>query len=324
MAVILATQPLPRGNRVAVIANSAGMATLFADACEANALELAGPGLVNLGALTSPESYEEAVANTLSHDEVDALFVSFACVGACGPEPVAAAIRRGVQRAELESGTVKPVLLCLMGAAGTVTLVEEIEGRPDGRVFPAFRFPESAPRALGRVVRYATYRQRPPSQVAWDEDVDGGAARRLVNELLSGAGEATEIEPAQDSTAELLHLFGIETSHEPPPEEEAFHVRIHQDPLFGPLVLAERPDGRRILRITPLTDSDIEEALSSLGLSGETGFGELLGRLSQMIEELPWLWSLDGRTTAGGGAVLQGPVAVTLRAAGASAHGPRH
>jgi hypothetical protein len=36
---------------------------------------------------------------------------------------------------------IKPVLLCLMGAAGTVTLVEKTEGQVDGRVFPAFRFP---------------------------------------------------------------------------------------------------------------------------------------------------------------------------------------
>lgn len=313
VAVILATQPLPCGNHVAVIANSAGMATLFADACEANGLKLAGPGLVNLGALTSPESYEEAVAESLAHDEVDALFVSFACVGACGPEPVSAAIRRGVQRAERTSGTVKPVLLCLMGAAGTIALVEEIEGRPDGRVFPAFRFPESAPRALGRVVRYAAYRERPPSQVAWDEDVDGGAARRLVNELLSQTADTAELEPGPDAVAELLGLFKIRISDEPASGEEAVHVRIHQDPLFGPLILAERSDGRRILRITPLTNTNIEEALTFLGFTHEAGLGLLLAHLSQMIEELPWLWSLEGHATADDGAVLLRPVVLTLR-----------
>ena len=143
--------------------------------------------------------------------------------------------------------------------------------------------------------------------------MDGGAARRLVNELLSQTADTAEIEPAPDAVAELLGLFKIRISDEPASGKETVHVRIHQDPLFGPLVLAERPDGRRILRITPLTNTDVEEALTSLGLAGESGLGLLLAHLSQMIEELPWLWSLEGHATADAGAALLRPVALTLR-----------
>lgn len=323
VAVILATQPLPQGNRVAVIANSAGMATLFADACEANGLELAGPQIINLGALTSPARYEDAVRQALEHQEVDAIFVAFACVGDCGPDPVAAAIRRGVQAAERTTGTIKPVLLCLMGAAGTVTLVEETEGQVDGRVFPSFRFPESAPRALGRVARYAAYRALPPSQVAWHEDVDGAAARRMVNEILAGAAGADTVELETEPGTDLLRLFGIRQDPQEADAGRALRIRIHQDRLFGPLILAERPGGPRILRITPLTDRDIEEALDSLELAGDSGLGELLGRLSQMIEELPWLWSLEGWATPGNGPALHRPVSISLRQAGSGPQGPR-
>ena len=314
VAVILATQPLPAGNRVAVIANSAGMATLFADACEANGLELSGPGLINLGALTSPERYEDAVRRALEDEAVDAIFVAFACVGDCGPEPVAAAIRRGVHAAERATGTVKPVLLCLMGAAGTVTLVEETEGAAGGRVFPAFRFPESAPRALGRVARYAAYRSAPPSQVVWHEDTDGAAARRLVQAMIEGHEAGGTVDVPGGRAAELLRLFGLglEEGGETPPVT----VAIRQDPLFGPLIEVQTAGGPRAVRITPMTDRDVSEVLDTLGMPEEAGLGEVLGRLSQMVEELPWLWAFEAGAVPGDGALLRGPVTMTLRAAG--------
>ncbi len=316
VAVILATQPLPVGNRVSVIANSAGMATLFADACEANGLELSGTGLVNLGALTSPERYEDAVRNALENEAVDALFVAFACVGECGPEPVAAAIRRGVRAAERTTGVIKPVLLCLMGAAGTVTLVEETEGAADGRVFPAFRFPESAPRALGRVARYAAYRNQPPSPVAWYEDTDGAAARRMVQELLEDRDPSEPLELDAGRAMALLGPFGLRPAEEP--QGDAVPVAIRHDPLFGPLIEVTGPGGDKAVRITPLTEQDVAEILENIGIPQEAGLGETLGRLSQMIEELPWLWSFEGQAVLGDGAAFEGAVLLTLKTPGSS------
>ena len=173
VAVLLAHQPLPRGNRVAVIANSAGVTTLLADAADASGLAIAGPGVVNLGAFTTPERYEETVGAALEHPEVDAVLVAFACVGDCRPERVTQAIGTAVNRCAAAGGGDKPVLVCMMGAQGTVSTAAG-EGR---RTFPAYRFPESAPRALARVVRYAEFRRRAGGQVVWHEGVDAAAHR---------------------------------------------------------------------------------------------------------------------------------------------------
>ena len=61
VAVLLACQPLPRGNRVAIISNSGGVLTICADACEANGLQVAAPGVIDLGPLATVEAYESAV-----------------------------------------------------------------------------------------------------------------------------------------------------------------------------------------------------------------------------------------------------------------------
>ena len=47
------------------------------------------------------------------------------------------------------------------------------------------------------------------------------------------------------------------------------------------------------MRITPLTDSDIDETAEELNCEKETCVKETLGRVSQMIEEIPWLWELE-------------------------------
>ncbi len=88
VAVLLANQPLPRGNRVAIISNSGGVLTICADACDARGLTLAGPGLVDLGALAGIAAYEAAVQQAAKHPDVDALIVIFACIGNCDPQAV--------------------------------------------------------------------------------------------------------------------------------------------------------------------------------------------------------------------------------------------
>ena len=293
VALILAHQPLPRGNRVSIVANSTGVATLFADSCAAHDLELSGPGLVDLGAFTSPADYEQSVYDALVNAEVDALLVGFACVGSCGPEPVAAAIRKGVLRAEQESEIQKPVVLCLMGAVGSVsTSIEGTIVHNEWR-FPAFLFPESASRALGRVVRYVQFRQQPPGEMVWFEDADGDAARNIVRPILSGAKNDSDLlQIDSESVSAIMKAFGLRESKSKEDVNANVIVRVKPDSLFGPLIVVKIDDERSIVRITPLTYRDLDEMFEEAKFDGNPGLREVLGRLSQMIEDIPWLWNL--------------------------------
>jgi len=300
VAVLLAHQPLPRGDRVAIVCNSRGVATLTADACTANDLKLTGPGIVDLGSLATPESYRQAVRSALEDDEVDALLVAFACVGDCEGAPIAQAICDGYLEARTSTTVGKPVLLCMMGLEGAVGLTPACHGEDggDGMVFPLFLFPESAPRALAKVVRYAAFRQRKLGKLVWHEDVDSGAARHHVTEALREPPDETGLVWVDgESAASLLQLFGIATGGEAGDDVPEITLEIHSDRFFGPHIEFTGAHGQPIVRITPLTDQDVEDTVSSAGVPAQYAAPELLGRVSQLIEELPWIAAMRARLT---------------------------
>ncbi len=292
VAALLSSQPLPRGERVAIISNSGGVLTICADACEAHGLVVAGPGVLDLGPLVTVEAYEDAVKDTLEHDEVDALIAIYACVGNCDADVVGRGIRRGVVRAERKTGVEKPALLCLMGAAGTVRFGSEDAGGSASRhVFPSYRFPESAALALARAAQYAAFRRRPGGRLLWYEDADPAAARQEVAALLeSEPGDMLWLEGSR--AAGILGHFGIPTGggpFVPAADAEKAFLEVRSDPSFGPLLRILRQGKEPVLRITPLTDQDIRDVLQAAEMPTECGVEELLGRISQAISELPWL-----------------------------------
>ncbi len=302
IALLLSTQPLPRGNRVAVVANSGGIATICADACEAHGMVLSGPGVMDLGAMARAEHYERACKQALEHDEVDALIATFACVGACDPSPVARAIRRAAIRAEKATGKAKPVLLSLMGASGAIPVGATAVGESGGprRVFPSYRFPESAALALARVMPYVAFRSRPPGRLPWYEDAEPARARRVVEAALALRTRADTPEIFTGEKArDLLACFGLalrdKGAGSSPRKAVRLGLSLHADPDFGPLWRLHRQGKPSILRITPMTDADVSEVLLRLGLPLSSGIAATLGRLSQMVEELPWLCALEAK-----------------------------
>jgi hypothetical protein len=299
IALLLSHQPLPRGNRVAVVSNSGGVATICADACESHGMQIAGPGLLNLRPTATPEQYEQACQQALEDPEVDALIATFACVGACDPDVVARAIRRGALRAEKATGLAKPTLLSLMGVRGAVSVGRAPTGSGAGaeQTFPSYRFPEAAARALSKVVEYARFRMRPPGRILTYDGMDPATARRMVELLLRGSTPESpprELKPAP--RRELLGHFGLRLA-EDRPEEPRQDLRVFLgltvDPDFGPIWRFHRPGPPSVLRITPLTDLDIAGVLELLELPADCGLAETLGRLTQMVEELPWIHALD-------------------------------
>ena len=301
IALLLSHQPLPRGNRVAVVSNSGGVATICADACESHGMQIAGPGLINLRPTATAEQYEKACQEALEHPEVDALIATFACVGACDPDVVARAIRRAAHRAEKATGIPKPTLLSLMGVRGAVSVGLALAGERGGaaQIFPSYRFPESAARALSKVVEYARFRMRPPGRILSYEGMDTAAARKMVEQLLRGTVTGTPPRALKYAQVpELLGHFGLRVAEIPKADSDLaarIILGLTVDPDFGPIWRVRREDHQSVLRITPLTDLDIAGVLDLLEVKPGCGLAETLGRLTQMVEELPWIHSLEAR-----------------------------
>ncbi len=196
-AAILLHQPLPAGDRVAIITNGGGPAILCADACEAEGLTVPELGEtvrkqlraflppeasllnpVDMIASATAEDYERAILAVAQDPGVDSLIVIFIPPLLVKPEDAAQAIVRAVRQLR-QQGNQKPVIAVFMLSRGAPSQL-----RADDIQIPAFTFPEDAAIALARVTRYALWRQTPEEPPYDPEDVDIHTVRSIVARAL--------------------------------------------------------------------------------------------------------------------------------------------
>ena len=214
-ALLLSSQPLPDGNRVAIITNAGGPAILCADACEAAGLavqplpeevrhELAAflpaaastANPVDMIASATADHYGKAVSVVAECDEVDALIVIFT------PPLVTQAddVVRAVHAAVAAMTRSVPVLTVFMSNDGTPRL-----HRSGDVAIPSYPFPEEPARALGLAARYAAWRSQPEETVKKLDGIDQDRAAALIaTALASGAGWMDA-----EAVAELLSCYRI-------------------------------------------------------------------------------------------------------------------
>ncbi len=197
-AGVLVNQPLPKGNRVAVVTNSWGPAWLAIDALKACGLEASDP--VDLSNEADPDRFTDALATVYADADVDAVLVIYAPAVTTHYRRVAAAIRD----AAFGPGAVTTVA-CLLGQHGPSPLSDE-----RGTV-PQFPFPEEAAAALGRVAGYSAWRAQPIGEVPTIEGIDLDRARALAAGWVGdGSADPTgrrALDPLE--AAELLATVGL-------------------------------------------------------------------------------------------------------------------
>ncbi|SFM89428.1 Acyl-CoA synthetase (NDP forming) [Pseudonocardia ammonioxydans] len=201
-ALLLAYQPLPTGRRVAVVGNSTAVNLLVADGLLDEGLELAGD-TVDVGTQASPEKFAEAVQSELAgEDQPDALIAVFV-------PPVAVegtAHAHALRDAAADAGV--PVLAVFLAVEGIPEelSVSQADGTPGRGSVPSYASPERATSALGRVARYAEWRNTPVGEFVVPDGVDTERARRLV----ASFGADAEHELDDDEAVELLGCYGLD------------------------------------------------------------------------------------------------------------------
>jgi acyl-CoA synthetase (NDP forming) len=204
-SVLLSTQPLPAGNRVAVVTNAGGLGILCADAAESAGLvlpDLAPETRAALAELLPPEAssanpidllgsatgetYERALPIVLADPGIDAVVALFVLTVVAPTASVCAAIERVRARAE------KPL----------VPVVISADGAPAG----AFSYPESAVRALGLAAQRAAWLRRPAGSVPELDDVHEPVARAIVDAALEARSDGC-LAPAESRG--LLGAYGV-------------------------------------------------------------------------------------------------------------------
>jgi acyl-CoA synthetase (NDP forming)/GNAT superfamily N-acetyltransferase len=211
VARILACQPLPDGDRVALVGNGGGSLALAADACVHAGLVLAELGTavrqelgtghpgsravtrvrastVDLGFEAGPDDLERALKALLADEGVDSVLV----VCAPAPRQPTADLVRAVASARAACPD-KTLLACVFGPHPASI------SPGSGPDVPVFDFPDAAAYALGRVTRYARWRRAPEGEAVLPPGADPAAGRaRVAAALAQGRAEDRDDDDDRD------------------------------------------------------------------------------------------------------------------------------
>jgi acyl-CoA synthetase (NDP forming)/RimJ/RimL family protein N-acetyltransferase len=212
-AVLLASQPVPAGPRVAVVSNTRGVAVLAADACSDAGLQIARLTADTRRALRDLLPPEATVAGPVDTTLLIGPGIFGRCLELAGADPgVDAVLALTAPSAGSDAVPEVPAArLTVPVAAAVLDQAEVVRLLPgpgeDSPGVPAYAYAESAARALGHAARYGTWRAIPPGNVPGLDDLRQDQARDLVGEFLAGrpAGGWLPLDP----TVELLGFYGV-------------------------------------------------------------------------------------------------------------------
>jgi acyl-CoA synthetase (NDP forming)/RimJ/RimL family protein N-acetyltransferase len=192
-------QPLPKGDRVAIVGNSDALGALSASACVSWGLRVTH-GPVSLPPQASAEEFAAALDAAFADPEVDSVVAAFIPPLVTQDEEVHMAVRTIVADHE------KPCVATFLGMRGVGDGLS-YEQHGIRRSVPAYSMPEDGIRALNAVTRYALWRQRDRGTQVAPVGIDRLRAESLLEGYLAGSpdGRALTREEARD----LLGAYGI-------------------------------------------------------------------------------------------------------------------
>lgn len=210
-----AEQPLPRGNRVAIITNGGGPGIMATDACVRYGLEVAQfsettrkrlrAGLPRAASVNNPvdiigdaqaDRYEVALRAALWDENVDCGLVMLTPQAMVDIRKVAETIVAIVPH----SG--KTVVGCLMGLVDVSPGVEVLEHNG----IPHYSFPEAAVRSLATLYHYQRWIERPRTKVKHFQ-VDLKSAKQIIGR----AKRSGETNLSQHDAMKVLQAYGFPT-----------------------------------------------------------------------------------------------------------------
>ena len=210
-ARLLTEQPLPAGDRLAIIGNAGGLNVLAADAAEAAGLKVVelsailqqrlaalAPHLagvanpVDLGADARPATIGRAIQALGSSAEADALVVTLVATRTNDlPGSLAALADAANDLPHL------PIVAVVVGGDSPLKL-----GKGN---LPVYKLPEDAVRSLGHACRYARWRREPTGRKPALPGIDRKAAQRIIATALA---DSAGWQPVAVTHA-LLACYGI-------------------------------------------------------------------------------------------------------------------
>ncbi len=203
IAQLVVHQPLPTGDRVAVVTNSDALGSLTAQAALSWDLKVTH-GPVSVAPDADTEAFAQALRSAFDDPSVDTVITCFIPPIYTDDERVAETVRDEAARSD------KTCVANFLGMRGvTEALSIDAPGATTRRrVVPAYPLPEDAVRAVAAATRYAQWRARDPG----DPVAPDGLRRDIVDDLIAGVLEQTPEGRAltEQEAVTLLGAYGIE------------------------------------------------------------------------------------------------------------------
>ncbi|MBW1862843.1 MAG: GNAT family N-acetyltransferase [Deltaproteobacteria bacterium] len=219
VATMLSNQPIPKGNRVAIVTNGGGPGILAADTCEHHGLALSEftPEIVkelrsvskhairmhnplDLTGSATREEYEDILKLLARDKNNDAVIIIFVTAAIVSPKAIEDAIQR-VAPAYLRQG--KPLLACFMGQRGFKTKLSFRD-----KFVPSYPFPEAAVLALSRAAEYGEWVRKPKGTIPKIRGIKRERARKIIETAMTQSAERP-LWLSPKETTNLLGCYGI-------------------------------------------------------------------------------------------------------------------
>ena len=219
VAALLAAQPLPAGDRVAIVTNAGGAGVLAADACGDNGMLVPALTVATRRRLASLLPSGAAVTNPVDTTAAIGEDAFRACLEeVAADEGVDAVLAITVPTAVADlaqaicaARVAKPLAAVVLDQQATVRLLPCARAEGDGMdlpaVIPVYAFPESGARALGHAARYRAWRGRQRGQVPPLSGLRTTDAKACVTAYLRAHPEGGWL--PQDAVRELLDCYQI-------------------------------------------------------------------------------------------------------------------
>ena len=263
-------QPLPSGRRIGIVSNSAGVATLAADACATGGLQVReasdaqNPLLLEIDA--GPEEYAASIRALLGDAGIDALMVFYVDFHEGDPEAVLNAI------SAVSAGQPKPVVASVLRSDG------QLPARR-GVGVPNYLFPESCAAVLTRAVERREWLSRPLGEPPHYPELDPAAAQAVVASVLDRAPAGGWLSLADAEALLATHRIPIAASHHCLDLEQAIAVAAQ----IGAAVTIKADS------LAPATASDIDALL--VGLEGESALRSGWRELERRVHAAGRQWN---------------------------------
>ena len=307
---LLAAQPIPAGDRIAIVTNSRGFATIARDACDSTGLQAPTLGSATLDRLAqlpptpvdvdashygivataSVDQFAAALSVVLDDPDVDGAIAVHADLLRHDATDITHAIDRAA-----DDHPHKPVAATVLSGSNTEGLAH-----PQSSSVPIFDFPEEAATALGHAARLARWRTADHRTASSPNGFDLQQLRSAATEALVSAARTSHdgverLELRAQQTDALLAAAGITRVDEPTAEDlDVVVLRASVDDLFGVVLSVGRQHGTDDVELcgealAPLDPGASTELIAMLRLptSHRDAISTLANRIGQAVHDIP-------------------------------------